>query len=113
MNHQLKRSIIEVLNELKRNEEYTFVSKKKVYSIERWVGVSSCEADDDDEYPFDEDDENEMEGEALMRSFMNENKGHEILLNVPFKRESFVGRNDPCPCGSGKKYKKRCLVDAL
>jgi preprotein translocase subunit SecA len=19
-----------------------------------------------------------------------------------------VGRNDPCPCGSGKKYKRRC-----
>ena len=23
-------------------------------------------------------------------------------------RESKVGRNDPCPCGSGKKYKKCC-----
>ncbi|MDP9120648.1 MAG: SEC-C metal-binding domain-containing protein [Acidobacteriota bacterium] len=21
-------------------------------------------------------------------------------------RDSKVGRNDPCPCGSGKKYKK-------
>ncbi|MCC5904895.1 MAG: SEC-C domain-containing protein [Balneolaceae bacterium] len=20
-----------------------------------------------------------------------------------------VGRNDPCPCGSGRKYKKCCL----
>ncbi|MCY2987047.1 MAG: SEC-C metal-binding domain-containing protein [Planctomycetota bacterium] len=20
-----------------------------------------------------------------------------------------VGRNDPCPCGSGKKYKKCCM----
>jgi HEAT repeat protein len=29
---------------------------------------------------------------------------------VPFKRESpKVGRNDPCLCGSGKKYKKCCL----
>lgn len=24
--------------------------------------------------------------------------------------ESRVGRNDPCPCGSGKKYKKCCLA---
>ena len=24
----------------------------------------------------------------------------------PFKQ---IGRNDPCPCGSGKKYKKCCL----
>ncbi|MGD2074999.1 MAG: SEC-C metal-binding domain-containing protein [Gammaproteobacteria bacterium] len=21
-----------------------------------------------------------------------------------------MGRNDPCPCGSGKKYKKCCLA---
>jgi uncharacterized protein len=28
----------------------------------------------------------------------------------PVRRsESRVGRNDPCPCGSGKKYKKCCL----
>ena len=34
----------------------------------------------------------------------------EILLN-PLKRriaEKNVGRNVPCPCGSGKKYKKCC-----
>ena len=29
---------------------------------------------------------------------------------VPFKRKSEkIGRNQPCPCGSGKKYKKCCL----
>ena len=21
-----------------------------------------------------------------------------------------IGRNDPCPCGSGKKYKKCCML---
>ncbi len=34
----------------------------------------------------------------------------EILLN-PLKTkiaEKKVGRNEPCPCGSGKKYKKCC-----
>jgi hypothetical protein len=25
---------------------------------------------------------------------------------------SGIGRNDPCPCGSGKKYKKCCLLAA-
>jgi len=29
----------------------------------------------------------------------------------PIKRQDKVGRNDPCPCGSGKKYKK-CHGDA-
>ncbi|WP_414647875.1 SEC-C metal-binding domain-containing protein [Desulfitobacterium sp.] len=24
-----------------------------------------------------------------------------------------IGRNDPCPCGSGKKYKKCCGITAV
>jgi len=37
----------------------------------------------------------------------------EALLNsscpMTFRREGpKVGRNDPCPCGSGKKFKKCC-----
>ena len=33
----------------------------------------------------------------------------EIEKNKPFHREKpKIGRNDPCPCGSGKKYKKCC-----
>ncbi len=27
---------------------------------------------------------------------------------MPFKNTHKIGRNDPCPCGSGKKYKKCC-----
>ena len=31
------------------------------------------------------------------------------LVKQPKKRsEEKVGRNDPCPCGSGKKYKQCC-----
>ena len=33
----------------------------------------------------------------------------EVEGHVTFKRENpKVGRNDPCPCGSGKKFKKCC-----
>ncbi|MDY6827297.1 MAG: SEC-C metal-binding domain-containing protein [Bacillota bacterium] len=39
------------------------------------------------------------------------------LTDKPFRQTTLaeqnrvkVGRNDPCPCGSGKKYKKCCLV---
>ena len=28
--------------------------------------------------------------------------------NVPITNKDKVQRNDPCPCGSGKKYKKCC-----
>ena len=30
--------------------------------------------------------------------------------NVPYQRDIVkIGRNDPCPCGSGKKFKKCCM----
>ncbi|MCU9815505.1 SEC-C domain-containing protein [Paraclostridium sp. AKS73] len=28
--------------------------------------------------------------------------------NRPVKKDEEIGRNDECPCGSGKKYKKCC-----
>jgi preprotein translocase subunit SecA len=37
------------------------------------------------------------------------NRGEEPAMPATVKRTSDkVGRNDPCPCGSGKKYKKCC-----
>ena len=34
------------------------------------------------------------------------------LLNPPKPKQADpkVGRNDPCPCGSGKKFKKCCMA---
>jgi len=29
-------------------------------------------------------------------------------INPPLRRDVRVGRNDPCPCGSGRKYKRCC-----
>jgi uncharacterized protein YchJ len=36
---------------------------------------------------------------------------HHHGMSEPFVRaHPKVGRNEPCPCGSGKKYKKCCLA---
>lgn len=32
-----------------------------------------------------------------------------MTIRHPHEHYKFVGRNQPCPCGSGKKYKKCCL----
>ena len=33
----------------------------------------------------------------------------ELKMDLPLRREvPRVGRNDPCPCGSGKKFKSCC-----
>ena len=31
-----------------------------------------------------------------------------IIKPEPIRKEQTAGRNDPCPCGSGKKFKKCC-----
>ncbi len=36
---------------------------------------------------------------------------HEEGVRKPIVKEEKIGRNDPCPCGSGKKYKKCCGQD--
>lgn len=48
--------------------------------------------------------------------WLREAEGHQpdaygaIVPSEPYQRPApKVGRNDPCPCGSGKKYKKCCL----
>ena len=38
----------------------------------------------------------------------NANDGKEKLKSQPKRVSKRVGRNDPCPCGSGKKYKQCC-----
>ncbi|MFC4768230.1 HEAT repeat domain-containing protein [Effusibacillus consociatus] len=32
-----------------------------------------------------------------------------LPASTPYVNPNKIGRNDPCPCGSGKKYKKCCL----
>lgn len=36
-------------------------------------------------------------------------KGFKTKPSEEYEKPKKVGRNDPCPCGSGKKYKKCCL----
>ena len=71
----------------------------KMYLAEIMVGAFTKafkskigeEEDEDDEAGYYDDDEEDYDWEP----------------QLPVKRtEPKVGRNDPCPCGSGKKYKK-------
>jgi preprotein translocase subunit SecA len=39
---------------------------------------------------------------------VTENRYSDDNVKQPARKESKVGRNDPCPCNSGKKYKKCC-----
>ena len=39
----------------------------------------------------------------------SEGAGDKTVKRQPVVKKAKVGRNDPCPCGSGKKYKNCCL----
>lgn len=79
--------------------------RRKVESGEFGRAFDDLDDFDDDEDEEDyEDDEDEYPDDNDFDSF-----------ELPFPPQTIVnqqpkiGRNDPCPCGSGKKYKKCCL----
>jgi preprotein translocase subunit SecA len=47
---------------------------------------------------------------AFSQQDQSQTDGEELELVIPSARRESpkVGRNDPCPCGSGKKYKNCC-----
>jgi len=49
-------------------------------------------------------------GHQIAKSQLLETSPDAIFPSEPIQNENrHVGRNEPCPCGSGKKYKKCCL----
>jgi uncharacterized protein DUF1186/SEC-C motif-containing protein len=59
-----------------------------------------------EEGEWDEDDEDdEWDAGSRRLSALN---GNNFAPNAPYIAPEKTGRNDLCPCGSGKKYKKCC-----
>jgi len=53
-------------------------------------------------------------GESICDLYHTQNEDLEMIPDDPFrivrtKKAPKIGRNDPCPCGSGLKYKRCCL----
>ena len=53
----------------------------------------------------------------ILSELITKDKEFQIMITVPAGKETTkktpkkvkkIGRNDPCPCGSGKKYKQCC-----
>ncbi len=65
-----------------------------------WLKLSQESGFDDE----DEDTKDWTEESALYPTTDDD----EREVQVPYVAEVKAGRNDPCPCGSGKKYKKCC-----
>lgn len=70
----------------------------KIESVEKSMEWWAYFHEDDSDGDFDEDKMSDM-----FKDFIKKDREENII------DYSKVGRNDPCPCGSGKKYKKCCL----
>lgn len=58
----------------------------------------------------DVDDENDYWEDGLLDA-EDDDYEEQVLPPTTIRREDRVERNEPCPCGSGKKYKKCCIVN--
>jgi preprotein translocase subunit SecA len=59
---------------------------------------------------IDEKEEIEREEVAVnTKAVSGQEQSGTVSKKQPVRRSEKVGRNDPCPCGSGKKYKNCCL----
>jgi preprotein translocase subunit SecA len=53
-----------------------------------------------------------LKRETSRQARVSYNRGESSAAVQTVRRTKKVGRNDPCPCGSGKKFKKCCGVNA-
>lgn len=93
----LNDAMKDFLNELGRNDNKAFLFSKYEKKYCKLAGYPSGSHLVRNREEWDESDEG------------TEEEYDEFWRQEPYRREgSKVGRNDPCPCGSGKKYKKCC-----
>ena len=53
-------------------------------------------------------EQHEIKREQVAKPTSESGAGDGSVKKEPIKKGEKIGRNDPCPCGSGKKYKKCC-----
>ena len=90
-------------------EPYTGIGKQILMNIfDRYSEISKFLSDDsiDDEDDFDEDDFDEDDFD----DFDDVQTDPFYSSSEPYIAPLKPGRNDPCVCGSGKKYKKCCIL---
>jgi preprotein translocase subunit SecA len=120
-------TVEEAFEDLGHYSSFQMITEEDVLELESWVGSTSSDEDeddddedddgeDDDEDEDDDDDEDneddDEDGDEDDDGFDEDAERADYMdyePQAPVMRLDFTGRNQPCPCGSGKKYKKCCL----
>ena len=67
--------------------------------------------EDDEDAAAAAEERDELVADALiaaydLRDYWRELQFEQVRIKEPIRRDAKIGRNDPCPCGSGKKFKQ-------
>ncbi len=119
---QVEMNFIEKTHDPKTLAQTDMESNRKWAESTKWTGLEILETQQGG--PHDEvgavtftakfeTDEGIQEHHELSLFRKHEGKWYFVDASDPTKQpvvrsEPKIGRNDPCPCGSGKKYKKCC-----
>jgi hypothetical protein len=105
MNFIFKWPQVKQPEDFENEEQFLYSCKKTEEEIsEFWE--ESCLTNYDEEFWIDDDD---YLPDLLDDDEPKYSDSFDYKPQMPFIRQGpKVGRNDPCPCGSGKKYKKCC-----
>jgi uncharacterized protein YecA (UPF0149 family) len=102
--HQLSEEGLEVVEKAAEEDSYSdiYESERIFYGFYKVMGVEHPKLGEWQRIANQRDEDyvkrkQELEGEETA-----------VPQIQPVINETKVGRNDPCPCGSGKKYKKCC-----
>ncbi len=89
----------DIANDIKKPRNFNLeFTNKDIYA--RYDELKKYEQENDEDW---DDELEEVYDEELLNRFLEND------FQQPIEKPAKIGRNDPCPCGSGKKYKKCCL----
>ncbi len=117
-NDYLSKSLIsKVYAQMSDIEPDTFARDPwDAYDPDNVFATGDTEEDDEELDELTEDDIEKLDrapdDEFEAADIEYANSGNAPLVISPPRTTPKVGRNDPCPCGSGKKYKRCCLNKA-
>jgi preprotein translocase subunit SecA len=102
---EYKRESFELFTDLLDRVKYDVVARLSLMQIREEPDISEFEHHEQPEMEFQHDDVNSLGDDG---STTEEEHEHDDKAQ-PFVRDGQkIGRNQPCPCGSGKKYKQCC-----
>ncbi|PIU07397.1 MAG: preprotein translocase subunit SecA [Candidatus Moranbacteria bacterium CG08_land_8_20_14_0_20_34_16] len=103
---EYKRESFTMFSHLVENIRATISSA--IFRVSVNVSANNFEAQEQTDLTYNNDKEKMSQQENFSGSQKSEASFQNSSIQAPFKNEKKVGRNEPCPCGSGKKYKKCC-----